>query len=165
MHWRSRKGKSGLIHMLMEEHGFSKRKAVRAVNALFNAMKRALWRGECVELPIGRIWAASRPPGRSKSRWRKFRNIQDGTLFYRLVTLPKKEIHFRKHSQLIEPTQKPKRVAKPGRKPRKVKPRPPLPPPIQPQTPAQEYILLHRQMALHQRARTAQSLKRLSASI
>lgn len=35
MNWSSTGGKSGLIKMLMKEHGFSKRKSEKAVNAVF----------------------------------------------------------------------------------------------------------------------------------
>ena len=53
MNWRSTAGKSALIQMLMKEHGFSKRKSEKAVNAVFDCMARALRLGEVVELPIG----------------------------------------------------------------------------------------------------------------
>ena len=46
MNWRSTAGKSALAKMLMKEHGFSKRKSERAVNAVFDCMARALRRGE-----------------------------------------------------------------------------------------------------------------------
>jgi molybdate-binding protein len=42
MNWRSTAGKSALVKMLMKEHGFSKRKSEKAVNAVFNLMARAL---------------------------------------------------------------------------------------------------------------------------
>jgi nucleoid DNA-binding protein len=145
MNWRSRKGKSGLIHMLMRDHGISKRKAEKAVNRIFASMKEALARGEAVELPIGWAWLDSAPPHRGKQRLRKFRNIQDGKKFYRFVEMPKNEIRFRPHAWLIEPRPKPKKAVKPGRKPRKAKPRPaPPPPPVQ--TPEDEYIALYQQL-------------------
>jgi nucleoid DNA-binding protein len=140
MNWRSRKGKSGFIHMLMEEHGLSKRKAEKAVNSIFDAMKRALARGEPVELPIGMAWVESAPPRRQKRKFQTFRNIQDGKKSYQLFGYPKREIRFRPDPQLIEPPPKPKRVPKPGRKPRK--PRPPKPPP----TPFDRICTLHRQL-------------------
>ena len=60
MNWRSEHGKSGLIKMLMREHGISKRKAEEAVNAVFDCMILALSHGDFVELPIGVISIASR---------------------------------------------------------------------------------------------------------
>ena len=64
MNWRSKGGKSGLIKMLMEEHKLSKRKAEKAVNAVFERMTAALKRGEEVELPVGWLRVDSRPAGR-----------------------------------------------------------------------------------------------------
>src|ERR1017187_6286797 len=46
MNWKSTVGKSALIKMLIKEHGFSKRKAENAVNAVFYCMARALRRGD-----------------------------------------------------------------------------------------------------------------------
>jgi len=143
MNWDSRKGKSGLIHMLMKKHGVSKRKAEKAVKTVFDSMKRALWRGECVEIPGGKIWVALRPPGRSKKRFRKFRNIQGGEVFRKLVTFPKKEIHFRPDPRLIDPPPKTRR------KPRQAKVKAPAsqPQPLPPPTPAEEFVSLYRQLA------------------
>ncbi len=67
MNWRSTAGKSGLIQMLMKEHGFSKRKAEKAVNAVFDCMARALWHGKVVELPIGWIHTA-RPSAKKEEK-------------------------------------------------------------------------------------------------
>src|ERR1019366_7568061 len=68
--------KSDLINMLREK-GLSKRKAASGLNWVLYCMKRALWRGENVDLPIGSIHAKSSPAGR-KRRWQRFRNIQSG---------------------------------------------------------------------------------------
>ena len=38
MNWHSTGGKSGLVKMLMHEHGFSKRKAAKAVHQIFDSM-------------------------------------------------------------------------------------------------------------------------------
>ena len=38
MNWHSTGGKSGLVKMLMREHGFSKWRAEKAVNAVFDSM-------------------------------------------------------------------------------------------------------------------------------
>jgi|GEM_PF-6826940 len=58
MNWNSTAGKSALVKMLMQEHGVSKRKSEKAVNAVFDCMARALRRGDQVELPIGWIQTA-----------------------------------------------------------------------------------------------------------
>jgi nucleoid DNA-binding protein len=91
--------KSDLMKML-REMGLSKRKAAQAVNAVFGLMTRALWRGENVELPIGWIKAVQTPPKR-KRRYQKFRNIQTGELFRRLISPPKRMIKFRAHPELV----------------------------------------------------------------
>ena len=84
MNWHSTAGKSALIKMLMKEHGFSKRKAEKAVNTVFYCMARALRRGDEVELPIGWIQTA-RPPARESSA-----NFRGSGIFrlerYRLVS-------------------------------------------------------------------------------
>ena len=84
MNWRSMAGKSALIKMLMKEHGVSKRKAEKAVNAVFACMARALRRGEEVELPIGWIRTARPPAKRKKQKWQRFRNIQTGEISFSL---------------------------------------------------------------------------------
>ena len=88
MNWRSTGGKSGLVKMLMHEHGFSKRRAEKAVNAVFDCMIGALKRGEGVEIPVGRIRAVRAPANRQRSVDQKFRNIQNQVLFSRLVQHP-----------------------------------------------------------------------------
>ena len=50
----STKGKSGLIRELIAK-GLSVRKAEQAVNAVFDCVTRAVWRGEAVEIPGGTI--------------------------------------------------------------------------------------------------------------
>jgi len=102
MNWRSTAGKSGLVKMLMQERGFSKRKAEKAVKAVFMCMTRALWRGERVELPVGWIWASARPTKRKAEFVQNFRNIADKTLFQRFVKHPKRFLHFRPNPPLIE---------------------------------------------------------------
>jgi nucleoid DNA-binding protein len=101
MNWRSKSGKSALIQMLMKEHGFSKRKSEKAVNAVFACMARALRRGEEVELPIGWIHTARPPARRKKQKLQKFRNIQTGKTSFSLVRLPGKIIRFRANPELI----------------------------------------------------------------
>jgi hypothetical protein len=94
MNWHSTGGKSGLVKMLMREHGLSKRQAGRAVNAVFDCMIGALKRGEGVEIPVGRIRAVRAPANRQRSVDQKFRNIQNQALFSRLVQHPKRIIRF-----------------------------------------------------------------------
>jgi nucleoid DNA-binding protein len=123
--------------MLMKDHGVSKRKAEKSVNAVFDAMKRALTYGDFVDSPIGTIWVDSRRPGRPKRSVQTFSNIQTKKEFRKLVDRPDREIHFRPSPDLIEPPQKPKRQtgkSQPGksrsgktRKPGKRK-SPPAPP-------------------------------------
>jgi nucleoid DNA-binding protein len=100
MNWRSTEGKSALIKMLMKEHGFSKRKSEKAVNAVFYSMARGLRRGDIVELPIGWMQTASAPA--IKQKLQKFKNIQTGKIFWRLVRYPGKIIRFRPNPKLIE---------------------------------------------------------------
>jgi nucleoid DNA-binding protein len=102
MNWRSTRGKSALIKMLMREHRFSKRKSEKAVNAVFDCMARALRRGERVELPVGWMQAVSPPPGQKKRLTQKFRNIQTAKTFFRIVRHPDRIIKFRPNPKLIE---------------------------------------------------------------
>jgi nucleoid DNA-binding protein len=101
MNWRSTAGKSALIKMLMKDHGFSKRKAEKAVNAVFDCMARALRRGEEVELPIGWIQTAWPPAKRKKQKLQKLKDIQTGKRSLRRVLLPDKIIRFRANPELI----------------------------------------------------------------
>jgi nucleoid DNA-binding protein len=101
MNWRSTAGKSGLIQMLMTEHGFSKRKAEKAVNAVFDCMARALRLGEVVELPIGWMQTARPPAKREKQKWQRFRNIQTKKISRSIVNYPDKIIRFRANPRLI----------------------------------------------------------------
>jgi nucleoid DNA-binding protein len=101
MNWKSQAGKSSLIKMLMKDHGVSKRKAEKAVNAIFSCMAQALCRGEEVELPVGWIQAVT-PPRRKSWRFQKLRNIDSGKRFTKLLSLPKRIIRFRPDPQLIQ---------------------------------------------------------------
>jgi nucleoid DNA-binding protein len=102
MNWHSTAGKSALIKMLMKEHGFSKRKSEKAVNAVFSCMARALRRGDMVELPIGWMQTASPPAKRMDQKLQKFKNIQTAKIFWKLVHYPDKIIRFRANPKLIE---------------------------------------------------------------
>jgi nucleoid DNA-binding protein len=88
--------------MLQTKHGFSKRKAQKGVQAVFERMTRALGRGEEVELPIGQLTVDSQPKGRKKHVLQKFRDIQTGEPFLRAVSPPEKIIRFRPNPDLIE---------------------------------------------------------------
>ena len=101
MNWHSTAGKSALIKILMKEYGFSKRKAEKAVNAVFYCMARALGRGEIVELPIGWIQTARPPAKREKQKWQRFRNIQTKEISFKIVRYPNKIIRFRANPRLI----------------------------------------------------------------
>ena len=101
MNWHSTKGKSALIKMLMKEHGFSKRKSEKAVNAVFDCMARALRLGEVVELPIGWIHTARPPARRKKQKWQRFRNIRTKKISRIIVCYPDKIIRFRANPRLI----------------------------------------------------------------
>ena len=108
MKWRSTAGKSALIQMLMKEHGFSKRKSEKAVNAVFHCMARALRQGDIVELPIGWMQTARPPAKRAKRKFQRFKNIQTDRnsqtkgIFSKWVTYPDKIIRFRVNPELIE---------------------------------------------------------------
>jgi nucleoid DNA-binding protein len=107
MNWHSTVGKSALIKMLMKEHGFSKRKAEKAVNAVFDCMARGLKGGEIVELPVGTMKAVRTPAKRKKRKTQKFRNIQPNRntgkkeIFYKFVTYPDRIIRFGPDPKLI----------------------------------------------------------------
>jgi nucleoid DNA-binding protein len=95
MTWNSKSGKSGLIRMLMAEKGLSKRRAERAVNALFARMTAALRRGELVDIPGGTIVSAP-PQGKPRRKWKRLRNVNSGEPAYRVITYgERKRIRFR----------------------------------------------------------------------
>ena len=84
----SNSGKSGLVHDLMAK-GFTARKSEEAVNAVFDSMRRALARGETVEVPGGSLRAQIRNGKPYKQHFKKRRNINTGKLFYpRVVSYP-----------------------------------------------------------------------------
>ena len=85
----------------MEEHGFSKRKSEKAVNAVFTSMARALRRGEEVELPIGWIQTASPPAKREKRKWQRFKNIQTKKISFGIARFPDKIIRFCANPKLV----------------------------------------------------------------
>jgi nucleoid DNA-binding protein len=100
-------GKSGLIRAVIEEMAknklpVSRRKAEKAVNAVFSQMKRALKRGERVELPVGSIQVVAMPEARKKQRVRGLTNIHDGESAIRLVKSPGRMIRFWPKKQLIQ---------------------------------------------------------------
>lgn len=104
---KSGRGKSGLIKAVMDKMiknklPISRRKAEKAVNAVFDLMKGALKCGEDVELPVGRINLFPTPAKRKGKRIQKFQNIHDETVAYRLVQVPDRMIRYRPHKELIE---------------------------------------------------------------
>src|ERR1035438_4411779 len=101
MNWKSTVGKSALIKMLMKEHGFSKRKAENAVNAVFYCMARALRRGDEVELPIGWIQTASPPPNTEKRTWQRLKNHQRKDVSFKIARYPDKISRCRAKPELI----------------------------------------------------------------
>jgi nucleoid DNA-binding protein len=82
----STKGKSGLIRDLMDK-GFSVRRATKAVNAVFDSITRAVWRGEIVEIPGGTIQARSRK-GTQRPRILSLRDVQTGRNRLKLAKFP-----------------------------------------------------------------------------
>jgi nucleoid DNA-binding protein len=78
MNWGSTAGKSALVKMLMMEHGVSKRKSEKAVNAVFDCMARALRRGDEVELPIGWIHTAPRAGQEAETQIPEVQEYPDG---------------------------------------------------------------------------------------
>jgi nucleoid DNA-binding protein len=101
------RGKSGLIKAVMDRMAknntpISRRKAEKAVNAVFKKWTRALWRGENVELPVGWITAVPTPPKRRGRRVQKFRDPHIGGFVYRLVLARDRMICFRSKRELIE---------------------------------------------------------------
>jgi nucleoid DNA-binding protein len=101
MNWHSTGGKSALVKMLMKEHGVSKRKAEKAVNAVFDCLAAALRRGDRVELPIGWIQTDRRPPKSKQQKFMKSRDIQTGEISFHVVRYPDKIIRFRAKPELI----------------------------------------------------------------
>jgi nucleoid DNA-binding protein len=101
MNWHSTAGKSALIKMPMQEHGVSKRKSEKAVNAVFDCMARALRRGDQVELPIGWLHIAAPPAKKPKRKFQEFRNIQTGKISHSIVRYPDRIICFQVNPALI----------------------------------------------------------------
>jgi len=86
MTWNSEAGKSGLIKELMAK-GFSARKAEKAVNAFFECIKAGLWRGEVVELPVGKLVLRIRN-GQRPRVWQRSRNVQTGKIKFGIRRMP-----------------------------------------------------------------------------
>lgn len=84
------KGKKGGKRVIVKDvmaQGVTARKAVAAVNAVFDCMKLGLWWGEAVEVPGGTIQAKVRK-GKPRRPLQKFRGIQTGEIEHRFVDLP-----------------------------------------------------------------------------
>jgi nucleoid DNA-binding protein len=99
------RGKSGLIKAVMTAMAknntpISRRKAEKAVKAVFERMTRALWRGECVELPVGSIYVDSMP-AKGTRRVQKSQNIATGAFQFKLAKVPERDLFdFRTTTQL-----------------------------------------------------------------
>jgi nucleoid DNA-binding protein len=79
-------GKSALIREVVKK-GFSVRRAERGVNAVFDVITRALWRGESVETPLGTLTVRRRKDQR-RQELHTFRDIQTKKTSYKLVRYP-----------------------------------------------------------------------------
>jgi nucleoid DNA-binding protein len=79
-------GKGRIVNDVMAK-GFSARKAAKAVNAVFDLMKFALWCGEPVEVPGGVLQAKVRQ-GRERREWQRFRNVNTGKIKFAMVSQP-----------------------------------------------------------------------------
>ena len=84
---KKKKGGKSVIVQDVIARGFTARKAEKAVNAVINQMKQALWRGEAVEVPGGTIQAGVRK-GTRRREFQKFRSIQTGGISHRIVEYP-----------------------------------------------------------------------------
>ena len=82
----STKGKSGLIRELIAK-GLSVRKAEQAVNAVFDCVTRAAWRGEAVEIPGGTI-KTQIMNGKPRQVSQRFRDVHTGEIAVQVVDYP-----------------------------------------------------------------------------
>ena len=91
----SMKGKSGLIRDVIRK-GFSVRRAIKGVNAVFDCMARAVRRGEVVQIPVGTIRPRAQK-GKPVRRLQKLYNLQTGTSRWKLAKFPGKRrvVNFR----------------------------------------------------------------------
>jgi hypothetical protein len=83
---RKKAGKDVLVKAAMAK-GFTARKATKAVNAVVDLMKFALWCGEPVEIPGGTI-QANMWQGKPRGELHKFVNVQTGKVGYKMVKYP-----------------------------------------------------------------------------
>jgi nucleoid DNA-binding protein len=80
-------GKSVIIKDLMDK-GLTARKATKAVDAVFDRIKFALWCGDEVPIPGGTIQATIRR-GRPRQEWlHRFKNVQTGKAMSKAVKYP-----------------------------------------------------------------------------
>lgn len=77
----------GRLVDLIESKGFSRRKADRAVAAVFRCMSRAIRRGELVEVPGGILQAVTAPPVRRQ--WKRYKAF--GKVSFRVVVYHKRK--------------------------------------------------------------------------
>jgi nucleoid DNA-binding protein len=84
---QKKRGKSVIIKDLMDK-GLTARKATKAVDAVFNRIKFALWCGDEVPIPGGTIQATIRQ-GRPRQEWlHRFQNVQTGKAMSKTVKYP-----------------------------------------------------------------------------
>jgi hypothetical protein len=79
-------GKSRIVKDVIAK-GFTARKAEKAVNAVINSWRLALWYSEPVEIPGGTIQSKLRR-GRPHTKFRKFRNINTGKTDFAYISCP-----------------------------------------------------------------------------
>ena len=82
----SMKGKSGLIQELIAK-GLSVRRAEKAVNAVFDCMTRAVWRGETVEIQGGTI-RAKIMHGEPRRASQRFQDVRSRKIAVKVVNYP-----------------------------------------------------------------------------
>jgi nucleoid DNA-binding protein len=82
----STKGKSGLIRELIAK-GLSVRKAEQAVNAVFDCVTRAAWRGEAVEIPGGTI-KTQIMNGKPRRLSQRFQDVRTREIAVQVVDYP-----------------------------------------------------------------------------
>lgn len=117
---KKKRGKSALISDVRKK-GFSARKAAKAVDAVFDAWKFALWCGEGVEVPGG-ILQAKVTKGTERATLQWFQNIATKEAMARMVHAPgrRKVVKLQPDPELVLIPDPP--------------PPPPLPPPPHPET-------------------------------
>jgi nucleoid DNA-binding protein len=81
---KTKKGGKAVIVKDLMATGLSARKAAKALNAVLDSMKFALWCGEPVEIPGGSIQAKTRK-GTPRREFHRFRNVQTREIDHHIV--------------------------------------------------------------------------------